>query len=503
MQKDGSIIIQGSDFLKGANESPLLGAQSVVNCDILSEKGVLKIASDVEKRSNTVNNFNTGTDEGVGVVVARMVDNSSTNPNVWLTERGYLGTDDAMLASNLSKGWDVVQWNSTYVLVSYSSGGFGQIGVIEKSGSLSYWATARVTSLTSVYAIKMIMGQDGYVYFTNGNTIGRITAISGTGAGITVTSSSNVLNLPRDIYATTLIELGSNLLIGTQKGTSWPDRNTYQFANIYPWDRTSSSFRLPIQVNEAGINAMIHKDNQIYFSAGVRGNVYVTDGVNYQKIKTIPFTKINKPGATCTVYYNAIAVSREGNLLIGTSTLSDTQPNLYSKHGVWEIGLSQGYPTVLAYTTLSGEVGMNYAVDIGDIYVGSDVSFGSRINTTTRNCSILYTTNSYRDNYYSYYESELFFVGTRQNRKTYQSVEFTLLEPMVDNQTIKLSYRQDGQSSYTTIGEWSYDDLGGVVSHYAPAYIADAEFVQIKIEMKQAESVPYPSNLKLLRVILK
>ncbi len=504
MQKDGSIII--SDWQNGTSLGTLSYAESVVNCDIYSEPGVLKINSDVAKTSNSINNFNTGTDEGVGLTVAMIKDQDAYNPEHWLTNIGYLANNDGVLASPLGKGWDMVAWGTSYILVSYANGGTGYIGVLERTGTSSIWYAAKVGGLTGLYAIKLLLGQDGYVYYTNGNTIGKITNVTGTGAGITVTSTSNALNLPRDVYATTLVELGSDLLIGTQKGADWSARNTYNFANIYKWDRTSASFRLPVQINEAGINAMIQKDNQVYLSAGVMGNIYVTDGTNYQKIKTIPYTKVNKFGATCTVYYNSMAFNQDGNLLIGTSTLSDVTPNIYTKHGVWEIAIKSGYPISLAYTTLSGETGKNYAVSIGHVFTNSStqkISFGSRIETTTRTNDVLDTLVTFRDNYLAFYESQIFLVGSRQGRKTYQTIEFTLLEPLVSGQSLKLSYRKNGEVTYTEIGEWSYSTIGSQISHFDSALIADAEFVQLKIQLKQLSSTIYPGNIKLLRVIIK
>lgn len=501
VQKDGSIVI--SEWQEGVAESPMLGAESIIACDIFDEPGLIKIKSAPSLQTNDLNDGGTS-----GFVVGQAVNDNGYR--VSISENGMLEVLDdtglsAISTTALTRGWDVVVISSGFTLYSYSSGGVGHIGAVRfRTGSFDRF-NAVITGLTGTNAIKFLTAQDGYTYYTNGNSIGRITALTDNGSGTppTLTYSSNVLNLPANVYATTMAELGSNLLIGTQRNTAFSSKGQYNFANVYPWDRTSSSFRLPVQVQESGINAMVQKDNLVYLSAGVKGNIYVTDGTTYRKIKTLPFAKTKKYGATSQVYYNAMAISQEGNLLVGTSTYSDTSSTSPRRHGVWEVNLSaSGYPTTLSYVARNGELGVNYPVYVG--YVGTSgtetIVYSTSINSVYE---IVQTSSTKYTDYIATYETEVFFVGTKQGRKSYQSLEFTLSEPLLSTQGVKISYRKDLTADYTEIGTWDFSTLGSVISHYGKALIADAEMVQIKIQLTQASSVPFPGNVKLLRVMLK
>lgn len=500
MQKDNSIVL--SDFQKGAQDSALLGAESIVGCDIFGELGVLKI-KERSTLDSTRANDNTYYDV-TGLPIADVTDGASHR--TILTENGVLFSNtnaNFLEASNLSKGWDAVVWNDSYTLVSYAQSGVGYIGVLNFSGVGNEWNPGVIGSLTGVHAIKLLMGEDGYCYFTNGNYIGRITAISTSGGGTTTaTSTSNALDLPRNVYAVTLAELGSNLLIGTQQGASYGVRGNFNFANIYPWDRTSASFRLPVKIRENGVNAMIQKDNQVFISAGINGAIYLTDGVNYQKIKEIPFSKVKRWGASTQTFLNGMCIDQEGRLLVGTSTLSDSTPNTATTHGVWEIKLTSGYPINLAYTLINDAVGKDYPVYIGYVTTtGYDsIVFGTLYSTVGQIVTTDFVKNS---SYKATYDSQLFIVGTCDNKKTYENINFTFSEPLIADQGIKVSYRKNTSETFTEIGTWNYSDIGGVISHSDSALIADAELVQLRVQLTQATNTPFPSNVKLIRLEIK
>ena len=495
VNKDGSITI--TDFQNGIGQSLILGNESIIGCDIVDELGILKI-----KERSTLDSTRANDDSYftvTGLPIADVTDNS--NHRTILTDNGVLfsgSNADFFEASNLSLGWDAVVWNSSYTLVSYAQSGVGYIGVLNWTGVGNEWNPGVIGSLTGTHAIKLLMAQDGFCYFTNGDKIGRITAVTTSGGGTTsATSTSNALDLPRDVYAVTMAELGSSLLIGTQKGSSYSVKANYNFANVYPWDRTSASFRLPVQIRENAVNAMIQKDNQVFISAGNGGAIYQTDGVNYQKIKEIPFSKVKKFGPSAQVYLNAMCINQEGNLLVATSTLSDSYPNTITKHGVWEIKLSSGYPIDLAYTLINGSLG-----DANPIYIGYVTTSGydaTVFGTKEGSVGQIVTTDFYKNtDYKATFDSRLMIVGNADDKKSYQTLRFTFAEPLIAGQGIKVSYRKNGDATYTLIGTFDFATIGGVISHTTRALIADAEMLQIRIQLTQSSTTPFPANTKLL-----
>ena len=503
MDKNGTITI--SNPQKGIANSAILGNEAIIGCEIFEEPGIIKIASALEADASNVNNPATVTLTGVPVADVTNYNSLGTIQRTVLTEGGQLMSvtnANSVLATNLSQGWDVCVWNTEFTVVSYAQSGIGYIGVIrhDPSANSASWFPAKIGSLDGTHYIKLLMGQDGKMYFTNGRYIGSITAISYSAGAVTVTSSSNVLDLKEGTFAVTMVELGTNLLIGAQKGISYSVRQNFNFASIYPWDRTSSSFRLPVQINENGINAMISHRNQVYFSAGDDGRIYVTDGTNYQLVKRLPFTKIGSTyNPTSWVYPNAMCINQKGNLLVGLSANYDA--NTPTTTGIWEIQLSQSYPTHLPFFSRDGNLGDTANVRFGLVRVLDDdaLSFGVQSGTSYE-LSTTSATSLWSD-YKARWRTEAFFVGNARDKKSFEQLEFLLAKPLIENQGIKISYRKNLYDAFTEIDTWDYSTIGGVISHFAPAGIVDAEMVQFEISLNYTSSI-FGNNVNLLRTMI-
>lgn len=503
MNKEGIITI--SNPQKGIANSAILGNEAIIGCEIFEEPGVIKIASALVADGSNVNNPGVVTLTGVPVADVTNYNSLGTVQRVVLTEGGQLmtcGNAGNALSTTLSKGWDACVWNTQFTVVSYTSGGNGYIGVIyhEPTNDSATWFPAKIGSLDGTHYIKLLMGQDGIMYFTNGRYIGRITAISYSAGAVSVTSSSNVLDLKEGTFAVTMAELGTNLLIGVQKGISYSQRQNFSFAAIYPWDRTSSSFRLPVYLNENGVNAMLSHRNQVYISAGDDGKLYVTDGTSVQLVKRLPFTTLGSTyNPTSWVYPNAMCINQKGNLLVGLSANYDS--NVATTTGIWEIQLTSGFPTSMPYFSRDGNLGNTDNVKFGSVRVldNNALSFGVQSGATYE-LSTTSATALWSD-YKAKWRTELFQIGTKKNRKSFSDIEFTLIKPLVTNQSIKLSYRKNLYDSFTTIGTFSYSSLGSVISHYSKALIADAEMVQFEISFDYTSAV-FGNNINLMRVIV-
>lgn len=500
MDKNGNITI--SNPQKGVANSAILGNEAIIGCEIFQEPGVLKIQNALVADSSDVNNPSYVTLTGFPVADVNNVNPAGTAQRTVVTDSGQIfsGANANILMNTASFGWDACVWNSEFTVVSYAAGGVGYLGCVyhDQYGGVS-WFGARVGSLDATHYIKLLMGQDGYMYFTNGNKIGRITNLVNVAGTVTMTATTNALDLPAEVYAVTLAELGSNLLIGTQRGTSYGNRGTYAVANIYPWDRTSSSFRLPVTIAENGMNAMISHRNQVYFSAGTDGNIYVTDGTNYQLVKRLPYTTIGKYNPVSWVYPNAMCISQQGTLLIGLSANYDG--NAPTTTGVWEIGLSQGYPTHLPYFSRDGNLGQTANVRFGSVKVLNieDVAIGVASGTSYE-LSVTSST-TLNTGYTARWRTEVFQVGTKRSPKTYEQIEFLFSKPLITNQGIKISFRKNLTDSFTEIDTWDYSTLGGVISHFAPAEIADAELLQFEIALNYSSAV-FGNNVNLLKVMV-
>ena len=506
MDKNGIITI--SNPQKGIANSAILGNEAIIGCEIFEEPGVIKIASALVADGSECNTGGSGGSTPMtGVIVGDVTNYNSLGSlqRTVLTETGQLysvSNASSTMASNLSQGWDVCVWNTLFTVVSYSQSNVGYIGVIyhDPNNNTAVWYPAKITSLDGTHYIKLILGKDGKMYFTNGRYIGSIIAITYSLGTVTVTSSSNVLDLKEGTFAVTMAELGSKLLIGVQKGISYSQRQNFNYAAIYPWDRVSSSFNLPVQINENGINAMISHRNQVYFSAGDDGRIYVTDGTNYQLVKRLPFTTLGSTyNPTSWVYPNGMCINQKGNLLIGLSANYDA--NAPTTTGIWEIQLSQNYPTSMPYFSRDGNLGNTTNVRFGSVRVldNNALSFGVQSGSTyelsTTSATALWS------GYKAKWRTEAFLVGDARNKKSFEQLEFLLSKPLILNQAIKISYRKNLYDSFTTINTYDYATLGGIISHFAPADIIDAEILQFEISLDYTSSV-FGNNVNLIRTLI-
>lgn len=506
MDKNGNITIVNPQ--NGVANSAILGNEAIIGCEIFDEPGILKIQTAVEADGSEINDPGYVTLTGVPVADVTNYNSVNTIQRTVLTEGGQLMSitnADFAMATNLAKGWDVCVWDSTYTVVSYAQSGTGYIGVIyhDPTTNSATWNAGEIGSLDGTHYIKLIMGKDGYMYFTNGNNIGRITAISGTGSSVSVTSTSSMSSgfvLPKNTYGVTLTTLGDKLLIGTQKGYSYGIRGDFGYAGIVVWDYVSANADNIIEVNENGMNAMISNKNQVYFNAGNDGNIYVTDGVNYQKIKRLPFNRSGFYVASAWVYPNAMAINQRGNLLVGLSANYDA--NSPTTTGIWEIGLMKDYPTHLPFFSRDGNLGNVSNVRFGSVRVLDDNSLAFGVQSgTSYELSRTSATARLNTGYTARWRTEAYLVGDARNKKTYEQLEFLLSKPLITNQGIKISYRTNLTDDFTEIDTWTYATIGSVLSHFAPAEITGAEIVQFEIALNYTSAI-FGKNVNLLRTLI-
>lgn len=487
MYKDGRLTI--TDWQKGQALSPFLGFATMRNCEVFDNPGIVKIAKQMRKDP-----FYTFAPQGIPLKRLK-----ASNGDDYLIQSDLVGLSNAIfkngniLSSISGTVYDMVEYNG-YIIVSYSGGLFAY-------GISTLRATPVFkTGLTTSYYLKMLVGQDNIVYITNGNNIASLTNfVAGTGAtDPTATLNTSALDLPDGQFAVTLEELGRNLLIGTQGGTSWSQRGNQRVANIYPWDRVSASVNLPVRMQEAGVHAMLSVNNVVYVCAGTAGNIYMTDGTSYRKIARIPWTQNRNISNSVSYFPNAITTNVNNNLLIGVSSGTGSQDQL----GIYEISLSEGYPICLKNTpegyVLGGDLQIGFVTtsNQGQTYVGYGVSGTFDVD---------YTLFFSYAGFNAVVESGLFRVGTSDAKKTFQHGEFILAKPLTYQQRIRISYRKDTESDYVLIGTYSFSDLGSKRSHLFTPHIADAENVQIKIELNQNEyTSPNPTNwdLELMSISL-
>lgn len=487
--KDGVLTI--NEWPKGQADSPYLGFSTIANCEVFDTPGILKIANCTVSRGLTTD----------GLTVAYVED--AYGNFYYLNNDGKCYKNGTQIQAGLGSVWDLAVYND-YLIIAHST-------VISVYGPLSsgaaQWFGNWKTGLNGTYYAKLVAARNGDLFIGNGESVAKVSSFV---AGVptvapTATFSTSVATLPPGQAITTFAELGTYMMIGTQAlNGSWANSTNGNIANTYLWDKEDTKMTTLSSVfNECSIQAMIPFANRMYVVAGNRGNVYVTDSTSYSKIKRIPWTQNKLFGATTRIYPNAMAINRNGNLLIGTSTLSDAFSSTSStRHGVYEIQLGvQGYPTVLKHQVSTGNYGQTQVLAVGFVYqsagdalyIGFQDGTNYDIDTTDFN---LYT------NAVAMFETSYYVVATRNVRKTFKRLEFLLGRPLITGQEMKLYYRKNLTDDYTLWKTYNYTTLGSVISHDEAATLADVQAVQFKVTLTQPTSSVFGSNIDLLSITL-
>lgn len=340
-----------------------------------------------------------------------------------------------------------------------------------------------------------IVGQDNFVYICDGNYLNSFREKSGQifdpSSGATYTYTTQALTLPYTEVAQWLSELGINLLIAG-------------IANqIYPWDRSSTSFRLPILIADTfgyvslsnaqpNLPKMITVNTNTYILMGNRGRIYITNGTQAQLYMKIP----DHLSGTIEPYFTWGALGFNKNQLyfgvLATTNGSSANSNY---GGLWAIDMDTkalrlvnqlSYATYAGYCTLFIPVTTN--ISGSGFYAGWDNgASGYGMDTT----STPYT------NYQSYIDTDMIPLGLKTTQKTSTEVEWKLLKPLVSGEGIKISYRKSFADSFTLI--WENVTIG-TFSDVNDITWENTEWVQFRIETKSTASSPSYVRLTELRL---
>lgn len=313
-----------------------------------------------------------------------------------------------------------------------------------------------------------IVGQDNLIYFVDDRYTGSIKENSGQvfdpANAATFTYNRQALSLPLNEVGQWLEELGTNLL--TAGGT---------FNKIYPWDRLSSSFTLPLQCPEKKIYRLKALNNLVYIAAGTKGNIYYTQGSYVKFFKKIPFYAINNGYTILSgpVTWGGMTAGT-GSLLVGVGTSGGGYNGVYR---IYEDGRmlidQQPYggntnPTAIYADDDLYVVGYNGGVDYND-----SVAQYSNFETVIH--------------------SDLRRVGNKISKATYSRLEMQLSKPLASgNSHARISYRYDSSSNFIVLATYTLD--ASTTSYSTDIGLTDVENIEIQVEMD--------GNLELMQVAL-
>lgn len=489
---------------QGIAQSPLLGNSDVRNLDIYTVPGVCRINNSLTPRSAGV----------ITGLINWYVRSTTTPANIYALDNAgvvYISTDTgatwAVLAGNTqtnAHGNGLTIWKD-YLVVARDT-------AIDLYGPLSSspawrnaWAGLTLDSDVLWHPMWVSkIGTNGPLYIGAGRYLAMVVEASGqtftwnsaaTYLGTTARAFSG--GLPPNYRIKCLTELGNNLYMGTWQGTTITD---FKIADIFPWDRSSTTYGQPIFLTENGANAMLSENNLLYILAGCEGKIYKSDGVSVVQIGQIPNNVANIEGGNYLDFFPGAFISYKGRPTFGVSSGGATYTG-----GMGIYSLSQtnkGTILSLEHTVSPADDGTLAVLKVGALLgVSRDSLIASWQAATDYGCDKTLTTNR-ATGYIAYWDSPFYQVGTNLQLYKMKELEVTFTKELAANEGIQISYRVNLTDSFTALRTWTYADLGAVISYnditISEDDIPPSEFLQIRVALTGTNSTP-----ELRRAVLR
>lgn len=453
-----------NEFNKGMGDSPNVGFGKMVNVDIHTVPGAIQASLRSEKKSSTI----------VTGLINRFVTNPSNghiyaidDTNVYVsTNSGETWSLDAA-----NGGKDGVIWKG-YLFV------FANLTIKYKNLTSGTWTTSWQVLNSGDHPA--LAAANDKVYFGNGRYVGSIQETTGDTFDPSDSASFNfnatALDLPQDYEITTLAELRQYLMSGAGIDNT-------PLAELFPWDRSSSSFELPIKIPEIGINQALTVGNSMLVTAGKTNTLYETNGVGMEKVKELKFLELIAGGTVAGK--KGAFISHNGRLLFGLSML----PNLDEYAGVYSY--KDGALTIETRISSNGGgeqvIGALHSLNREQYLIGWSDSDGS---TTTYGIDLINASNPVAG-YNAYFETPLYKVATTLQKRKFRIIEIDLDKEIAGGTGtgIKVYYRTQTNQSYALVKTFE-DSMMGTLKNISSDWTAqEVDTIQLKVELKSAGSI--------------
>jgi len=443
------------------------------------------------------------TDEGTGThtitpvtmgAVQKIVDSkgSSSYFNLFaIDDNGVIwvkyidGTWTVISGNTNTNAREIVIWKDyLFVMGTTKISVYGKLSLIS-SGSASWtndWATFSQTISSDRPAI---VGQDDMVYIGDGKVVASImentSQTFNPASGATYTFNNAAVDLPDNYQITCLEELGNYLAIGTKYGYNYGAGNV---ADIFPWDRVSTTFEMPVRLKTCGVRSLININNVLYAIAGLKGDIYATDLTSSRWLARISAQQVDLQQEQLQIYTFRNAVAQFNNkLLFGATTSMSGSPVGIFSYNIETGGISMDY-------TISSS---NDAKNIFSLYVSSDnVFYAGWEDETTNGIDKLSQTHRYST---SEIITGLYKTGTNRRRRVFKHWEIALAKSLETGNSVALYYRQKLNENFTLIGTMS-EGLSQIFDRSI-----ETESIQVKIVMTTSTLTNYTPELISVKLI--
>lgn len=488
---------------QGISQSPFTGYGDVRQLDIFTLPGIAKLNNLTAKKSGST----------VVTRVNWMVKNPATPAEVYALDDGgkvYKSTDSGATWALMTgfgaggAGQGMAIWKN-YLFVARATAidvcGDGTATGITNANWSNSWAGLTLTT-DALWHPMLVSKNDNKLYIGAGIYVSSVDEVTGQtfapGTPATYTATAQALDLPPNYRIKCMEELGNNLMLGTWQGTNVYD---IRVADIFPWDRSASSFGQPIVINEFGVHAMLNIGNALVVLAGIDGQVFISGGVGATPIAQIPQSIADISNNKYIDFYPGAIANWKEKVYFGVS--SGGSATTIAGMGVYSLTrTARGNILINEHLISTGNDGSGETIKIGALLpVTRDNMLIGWADDTTYGIDNI-TTSSFATSYGGYFESPMYRVGTSDQTRKFQQVEINLARPLRTNEGIKLSYRSDLSQSYTDFITWDFATYAGELSHTTtltkPTYnIPKSELIQIKVSITGTTTTPHLMSVTL------
>lgn len=339
------------------------------------------------------------------------------------------------------------------------------------------------SAATGGSALNLQTGAVGTQYF---NTFYPI----GSAGNSSIQYTAQRLNLPNFETATSIVEIGNSIIVGSKTNT------------LYPWNQVDPTPDSIIELPETNTHYMIAVNNMAYIFAGNKGNIYITNGSVASAVVSVPDYCAGISG-TASTYIEPYFTWGGADYIRGRvyfSIQDQTSAKEGNCGGVWsfvptqnffsgqDVGLSLRMENQNSYGTYDG---------LANVIVGNQnqsavgVQYFSAWTSNTSSPVYGIDGSGTYPNTTAIVESDGIPTGSMLDKKTFERIEYKVASPLLSGESITLNYRKDMTSAWTSCGTVISDSA---LSGYCVSNFEFTQWLQIQVILTPNGTSTYSGN---------